>query len=43
MSRCRKILSIQILSVVPHNPDIPAVAVAAASDLSSFTFYQRGR
>ena len=38
-----KILSIQILSVVPHNPDIPAAAVAAASDLSSFTFYQRGR
>lgn len=38
-----KVLSIQILSVVPHNPDIPAVAVAAASDLSSFTFYQRGR
>lgn len=38
-----KILSIQILSVVPHNPGTPAVAVAAAMDLSSFSFYQRGR
>ncbi|KAM0749878.1 snare protein YKT6 [Meredithblackwellia eburnea MCA 4105] len=36
-----KVLSIQILSVVPHNPDVPAVAVAATADLSSFSFYQR--
>lgn len=36
-----KILSIQILSVVPHESATPAVAVAAATDLSSFSFYQR--
>lgn len=36
-----KILSIQVLAVEPHNPGVPAVAVAAASDLSSFSFYQR--
>lgn len=38
-----KILSIQVLAVEPHNPGVPAVAVAAASDLSSFSFYQRSR
>ncbi|KAM0788005.1 hypothetical protein ACM66B_006205 [Microbotryomycetes sp. NB124-2] len=34
-----KILSIQVLSV---EPDQGAAAVAAATDLSSFSFYQRG-
>ncbi|GAA5879411.1 hypothetical protein JCM16303_003193 [Sporobolomyces ruberrimus] len=34
-----KILSIQLLST---QPGTPAIAVAAAQDLSSFSFYQRG-
>ncbi|GAA5937105.1 palmitoyltransferase YKT6 [Sporobolomyces koalae] len=34
-----KILSIQLLDV---RPGVPAIAVAAAQDLSSFSFYQRG-
>ncbi|GAA6020154.1 hypothetical protein JCM10207_006278 [Rhodosporidiobolus poonsookiae] len=38
-----KILSIQLLHVVPAgSSSTPAIAVAAAQDLSSFSFYQRG-
>ncbi|GAA5863295.1 hypothetical protein JCM5296_006397 [Sporobolomyces johnsonii] len=38
-----KILSIQILHVLqPHETTTPAMAIAAAQDLSSFSFYQRG-
>lgn len=38
-----KILSIQLLHVPPsHSGTTGAIAVAAAQDLSSFSFYQRG-
>ncbi|GAA5989762.1 hypothetical protein JCM11641_006026 [Rhodosporidiobolus odoratus] len=38
-----KILSIQLLHVNPGNAtQTPAIAIAAAQDLSSFSFYQRG-
>ncbi|SCV72688.1 BQ2448_4225 [Microbotryum intermedium] len=36
-----KIISIQILAVEPSRSGIPAVPVAAALNLSSFSFYQR--
>lgn len=37
-----KILSIQILACHPHDTTVPAMTVASATDLSSFSFYQRG-
>jgi len=36
-----KVISIQVLHV-GSGPSNPAIAVAAAQDLSSFSFYQRG-
>lgn len=37
-----KLLSVSIMHVSPGASSSPAIAVASATDLSSFSFYQRG-